>query len=176
MQGLKDGHPPAQARQFPRTGEARRPGPHHRGAPAVPRNLLGHGASPALKIVRRVAFQVANAHRLALDAAHTVFLALVLLRAHTAAHRGQRRIAGEDVPRALIVALGDFADKTGDVNAHRAAPYARPVLALQAASGLLTGHGGVIAGGYLLKVAGPLLRVAGRQGHAPGLRHQLISF
>ena len=55
-----------------------------------------------------------DADSLALDAAHALALALMLLRADTAADGGQRAGLGNHVVGGLKVALGNVFDKAGN--------------------------------------------------------------
>ena len=71
--------------------------------------------------VRNKALQTADADGFALDAADALALALMLLRADTAADGGQRTGLGNHVIGGLKIALGDVLDEAGNIDLNRAA-------------------------------------------------------
>jgi len=102
--------------------------------------------------VSNKALQTADADGLALDAAHALTLALMLLRADTAANGGQRAGLRDHMVSSFEITLGYMLDEAGNIDLNRAAAAAGVVLALQAALGLVNGHLLGIAEGDLFKV------------------------
>ena len=98
------------------------------------------------------ALQTANGHRLALDAAHALALALALLRADTAADSRQRGALGQNLKCTVQVFFCNLTDKGRNVDADRAAGLAGLFGALQAAAGLVNSHIIGIAQSYFLEV------------------------
>ncbi len=103
-------------------------------------------------IVSHEAFEATNADALALDATHALTLALVLLRADTAAHGGQAVGGGDDLIGLVKVTLGDLGDKLRNTHGHRAAIHALGTLAVEAALGLVNGHLSSVAECHFFKV------------------------
>jgi hypothetical protein len=94
-------------------------------------------AAPLLQLTGEVmiaeeALKAADRHRLSLAREHARDLTLLLLRADTPAHRGQRVALLQDRNAVSVVAIDDVADERLDVDVHRTARDARGVLALQA--------------------------------------------
>src|SRR5699024_5420159 len=110
------------------------------------------------------ALQAADAHRLVLDAAGAAALALALLGTDPAADGGHGRVLADDLIGGFKVALGHLGDELGDLDAHGAALDAGPVLAVDAALGLVDGHLGGVAQRHLVKVVPPDLGVLGGHG------------
>ena len=86
------------------------------------------------------ALQTADADGLALDAAHALALALLLLRADAAADGGQGAVLEDLVVSALEVLLTDAGDELRDLDIDRAAGHAGRARAIQAAVGLIDRH------------------------------------
>ena len=103
-------------------------------------------------IVGHKTLQAADTHALALDAADALTLALILLRADTAADGGQRVGRGNDLKCAVEVALGNAGDKLGNTYIHGAAGNALGVLAVEAALCLINGHFFGIAQSHLVEI------------------------
>ena len=103
--------------------------------------------------VRNKALQTADADGFALDAADALALALMLLRADTAADGGQRTGLGDHVIGGLKITLGDVLGMKPGISISTGQPLtAGVVLALQAALGFVNGHLLGIAEGDLFKV------------------------
>ena len=153
VQRLVDGYIVTQLGEVARAGQARGAGADHGHATAVLLGGLRRGAALCHGVVRAEALEAADAHRVALYAAHAFGLALRLLRADAAADGGQVVGQADDVVGLVELALLDVGDELGDVHAHRAAGHARRVFAADAARGLLAGHGLVVALRDLLEVA-----------------------
>ena len=98
------------------------------------------------------ALQTANGHRLVLDAAGALALALALLRADTTTDSRQGRGAVDHLIGGLKVALGHMRDELRDIDAHGAAGLAGLVLAADATLGLVHSHLGGVAQSHFLKV------------------------
>ena len=164
VQRLVHGHLVAHAGQVARAGQPRGAGADDSDLVAVGggrlRSLGGMLAVP----VGHEALQAADAHRLAPHAAHVLGFVLGLLRAHAAAHGGQRGGAVDHLKRALDVLVGQLGDELGDVDLHGALADAGLVLAVQAAARLLDGHFIGIAGGHLLEHLVAVVRIEGRHG------------
>ena len=134
VQGFIDGDVVAAFGEFARGGEAG-------GAAADHGDLFPGGRGPGgdrARVVHRPvgdkAFEVADGHRLALDAAHAFGLALDFLRAHAAGDARQGVVAQQASGGAREVALARTkVDKARDVHADRAAGHALGILALDAA-------------------------------------------
>ena len=113
VQRLVDRDLVAHARQIARAGQAGRAGADHGDLVAV-----GGRRNGLLGVVLAVpvgdeALQTADAHRLALDAAHALGLALRLLRADAAADRRQRGLLVEDLEAPSMSSLATFSMKAG---------------------------------------------------------------
>ncbi len=152
VQRLKDGDLVAQLGQVSGGGQAG-------GACTDDRHLVavggrrGDGGMYVFPVpVGHEALQAADAHRLTLDAADTLALALVFLGADAAADGGQGTGSGQYLIGSLKVALGHLCDETGDVDVHGAAGTAGMVLALEAALCLIDGHVGGVAQSNFLEV------------------------
>ena len=137
---LIDGHVVAELGQVARAGEAGRAGADDRDAVAVGGDLLGHLVGVFAVPVGDEALQTADADGLALDAAHALALALLLLRADTAADGGQGAVLKDLVVSALEVLLTDAGDELRDLDIDRAAGHAGRARAIQAAVGLIDRH------------------------------------
>ena len=98
------------------------------------------------------ALQTADADRLALDASDTLALALLLLRANTAADCGQRIGGGDDLICCVEVALCDLGDEFGDAHGYGAAGAAGHIVAIEAALCFVYRHFGSVAESYLVKI------------------------
>ena len=107
---------------------------------AVGGDLLGHLVGVLAVPVGDEALQTADADGLALDAAHALALALLLLRADTAADGGQGAVLEDLVVSALEVLLADAGDELRDLDIDRAAGHAGRARAIQAAVGLIARH------------------------------------
>ena len=137
---LVDGHVVAELGQIARAGKAGRAGADDRDAVAVGGDLFGHLVGVLAVPVGDKALQTANADGLALDAAHALTLALLLLRADTAADGGQGAVLKDLVVSALEVLLTDAGDELRDLDIDRAAGHAGRARAIQAAVGLIDRH------------------------------------
>ncbi|MPM84927.1 hypothetical protein SDC9_132003 [bioreactor metagenome] len=140
MQRLKHGDVIALLGKIARAGEARGAGADHGHLVPVGRRLRGRVAGVVVVPVGNKALQSADAHRLALNAADAVFLALALLRADPAAHGGQGAGLGNDLIRLLKVALGNLGDKLGNMYHYRATGHTGLVLAVKAAQRFVQRH------------------------------------
>ena len=145
MQRLKDSDVIPALGKIARTGQPRRARPDDRDFVPVALQLDRLGAAILHMPVCDEALQSADADRLALDAARALALALRLLWAHSAADRGQRGGALDDLVRLLKLPLCDECDKGGDVHRDGTARHAGLVLAVHAALGFLDGGRLVIA-------------------------------
>ncbi len=85
--------------------------------------------------VRDKTLQPADSHRRILDADHARHFALRFLRAHAAAHGGQRIGALEDAIGLADIAAREGGDESGDIDGHGAAWNAARLLAAQATVG-----------------------------------------
>ena len=137
---LIDGHVVAELGQVARAGEAGRAGADDGDAVAVRGDLLGHLVGVLAVPVGDEALQTADADGLALDAAHALALALLLLRADAAADGGQGAVLEDLVVSALEVLLTDAGDELRDLDIDRAALHAGRARAIQAAVGLIDRH------------------------------------
>ena len=90
--------------------------------------------------VSHKALQAANADGFALDAAHALALALVLLRADAAADSGKHGVLADGIEGTAEVLRADLLDKAGDVDVDGAALNAERLLAVEAALGLGQRH------------------------------------
>ena len=95
MQGFIYRHLPAALGQISGTGEPCGAGANHRGTLSLGGWMLGHGGAMLHGPVGHKAFQPADTHRFALDAADTFALALGFLGADASADGGQA-ILGTD--------------------------------------------------------------------------------
>ena len=137
MQSLKHGDVITLPGQVAGAGQAGGTGTHHSHTVTVGSRLLRSAGSMLTVPVGHEALQTADAHRLALDAADAVLLALALLGADTAADGGQSGGSGDDLISGLEIALGDLGNEIRDMYHHGAALHAGLVLAVQAALGLV---------------------------------------
>jgi hypothetical protein len=94
-----------------------------------------HLAAVRARPVRHIAFQMTDAHWLALGAAHALDLALRFLRADASRDAGQGVVAQQTLRSLGGFALHQQIKEFWNVHAHRAALDAARVLALQAAVG-----------------------------------------
>jgi len=140
VQSLVNGHLVAQLCQIACSGQAGRACADDGHLMAVPFGDDGCGVHVLAVPVGHKTLQTANGHRLVLDAAGALALALALLRADTAADGRQGRGAVDHLIGGLKVALGNMRDKLRNVDAHGAAGLARLVLATDAALGLVHSH------------------------------------
>ena len=145
----------AHSSEVARTAQARRAGADDRDAVPVGGWRL-HGGLDALvhMVVGNKTLQTADGHTLALDAAHALGFALLLLRADTAGNGGEGVGGGDDIIRRVKIALGDLGDELRDAHGDGAAGAARGLLAVEAAARLGDGRLGGIAQRDLVKVAG----------------------
>ena len=133
VQGFEYRYLIAHARKVARAGQAGRACAHDRALVAVGSGLCSLLLAMLARVVRDKPLQAADRHRLALDAAHALLLALGLLRAYTAADSRQRG-GLLDLGRCFEeLALGNQRDELRDLDLHRAARDAGLVLAVQAA-------------------------------------------
>ena len=130
VQGFVYGNLIAQLGQVAGNGQAGRTCTDNCHLMAVRLRLSSRGVDVFTVPVSHKALQAANADGFALDAAHALALALVLLRADAAADGGQGRGLVNDLIGALIVLFGDLLDEFGDLDLHRAAGDAGMVLAV----------------------------------------------
>ena len=107
---------------------------------AVRGDLLGHLVGVLAVPVGDEALQTADADGLALDAAHALALALLLLRADAAADGGKHGVLADGIESAAEVLLADLLDKAGDVDVDGAALNTERLLAVEAALGLSQRH------------------------------------
>ena len=103
-------------------------------------------------IVGNKALQTADCYRLALDTKHAFALALVFLRADTAADSRQGTLLLENFISLDKVFLRNLMDKLRNININRAAAYTTRFGAVQATLGLVYRHFLSVAKCYLLKV------------------------
>ena len=142
----------AQLRQIARRRQAGRPRADDGDLVAVRGGRLGMIRHVLAVPIRDKALQTADGDRFALDAAHALALALVLLRADAAADGGQRGGRGQHPISALHILVGDALDERRDVNLNRAGAAAGLRRAVEAALGLVHGHVVGIAEGDLVEV------------------------
>ena len=152
MEVLIHGDLIAELGQIARAGKTGRAGADDCDSVAVGGHLFGHLVRVLHRPVGDEALQTADADRLALDAAHALAFALLLLRADTAADGGQGAVFENLLIRALEVLLADQGDEIGDLDVDRAARHARGVLAVQTAGGLVERELHGVAEGDLVKV------------------------
>ena len=152
MQSLVNGHLVAQLCQITGGGQAGRASADDGNLMAVPFGYDGCGVHVLAVPVGHKALQTANSHRLVLDAAGALALALALLRADTTTDGRQGRGAVDHLIGGLKVALGHMGDELRDIDAHGAAGLAGLVLAADAALGLVHSHLGGVAQSNFLKV------------------------
>src|SRR5699024_704266 len=121
VQGFIHGDLVAHLGQVTGHRQAGRTGADDRHLVAVGGGHFGLGMYVFAVPVGHEAFQTADAHRLTLDAADTLALALVLLGADAAADGRQSAGFGNDLVGFLKFALGNVGDEAGNINIHRAA-------------------------------------------------------
>jgi len=173
MQGLVNGDLIAKLCQIACGGQAGRACADDGHLVAVPFGHDGGGVHILTVPVGNKALQAADAHRLVLDAAGALALALALLRAYTAADSGQGRGAVDHLISGFKVALGHMADELGDIDAHRAAGLAGFVLAVHAALCFVHGHFFGVAKCNFLKVL--VAHIGVLRGHGALLRVHIES-
>ncbi len=133
VQRFKDGDLIALLGKIARAGQPRRAGADDGDLMPVGGGLFGFFRALRVMGIRHKPLQTADGHRLALDAAHALALALALLRADAAADGGQRAGGGKRFVGLLEVAFGDLMNELGDGDVNGAAADAWHVLAVQAA-------------------------------------------
>ena len=111
MQGFVDGDLVAQLGQITRNGQTGGACADDSDLVAVRGGGNGLGVDIVAVPVGNKALETADTNSLALDAADALALALMLLRADTAADGGQRAGLRNDVVGGLKVALGDVLDE-----------------------------------------------------------------
>ena len=155
MEGLKNGDVIAHLAQVAGAGQAGGAGADNGDLVAVGFRygdsgliLLGH------VVIGHKALQPADAHALTLDAPDALAFALLLLGADTAADGGQGVGGGDDLIGGVKVPGSHLGDELGDADGDGAAAAAGHIPAVEAALGLVHGHLGGVAQGYLIKVAG----------------------
>ena len=152
VEGLEHGDGVAHAGQLTGAGQTGRAGTDDGHLMAV----LGGGSHVGNALlggpVGHEALHAADGHGLALHAADTLALTLVLLGADAAGDGGQSVGVGQDLIGGGNVALGHLGQEVRDGDAHRAAGDAGGVLAVDAPLGLVHGLLQGVAGGYLQKV------------------------
>ncbi len=137
MQRLKHGDLVTLLRQIAGAGQTRGAGTDDGNLVTVALRLYRFLGGMGIVPIRHETLQTADPHRLVLDAADTVHLALGLLRADTAAYGRQRAGLMDHLIGAFIVALGDLLDEIGDLYVYRAAGHAGTVLTVEAAGGFI---------------------------------------
>ena len=130
MQGFVDGDIVAHLGQIARTGQARGAGADDGDPVTVGFGLDGSRGAVLIVEIRHKALQTADADRIALDAAHTVLLALALLRAHTAADGGKGAVLRDDLIGFLEVAFRYLLDEFRDLDIDGAACHTGMILAV----------------------------------------------
>ena len=152
VQCLKDGHIIAALCKLACTGDTCRTRAYHCDLMAVLFYLdIGLHALCHMIICHK-ALQTADGYRLTLDTAHALALALVLLRAHTAADCGKRILARDDLVGLVKIPCTDGLDKAGDRHIHRASLCTGLILTVQAARSLFHRHILGVSERYLIKV------------------------
>ena len=155
VEGLKNGYVIAHLAQISCAGEGSGAGADDRDAVTVGLGSLDFVLDFLVHvIVGDKALEAADADRFALDAAHTLTLALLFLRADTAADGGQGVGGGYDLICCVKVALCDLGYEFGYAYRNRAAGAAGHVVAVEAALCLVHCHLGSVAESDLVKVAG----------------------
>ena len=155
MESFVNGDVVAHLSQVARAGQTRGAGADDRDAVAV-----GFGDLDLVldflihMVVRDEALKTANADALALDAAHALRFALLLLRADAAADGRQGVGGGDDLIRRVEVALGDLCDELRDTHLYGAASAAERILTVEAALCLVYCHFGGVAKGDLVEITG----------------------
>ena len=159
VQGLEDRHVIALFGQVAGAGQPRRARADHRHLMAVGGRALRLPGGVGVVPVGHKPLQAADAHRLVLDAADALGLALALLGADAAAHGGQGAVPGDDLVRPLEIPLRHLGDELGDMDFHRAPGHAGHVPAIEAPGGLVHGLLPGVAKGHFAEVARPHLGV-----------------
>ena len=161
VQRLENLHLIPGASQVAGTGQSRRTRAYHSHLALILGRFLGRllGRGIGNGPVAHKAFELAYAHRLALDAQHARTLALGLLRTHTAAHSRQTRVLSYDAGGSGNIALAQGFDKLRNLQIHRAPLYAARVLAVQTAFRLGARLLLVIAQTYFFEIACSLGRI-----------------
>ena len=119
MKRFKDRYVIAQLRQIARAGKAGRAGTDHGNLLALLLRSRLRNKSMLSGPVGNKTLQLADGNRLALDSAHTLSLALALLRADTAADCRKRGGFRDRIGRRKIILLLYLADKGGDIDLYR---------------------------------------------------------
>jgi len=164
VKGLEQRDPMAQPGEVGGGGKPGGPGPDDGHPPARGRGAFRHTHAMLPLPVRQEALQATDVDRVAPLAPDAVHLALLLLRAHPAAHRGEGVLGLDEGYPLLIPPLDDAVDELGDGHLHRAPLLALRALALEAAPGLRHRHLLRVPEGDLLEVLDPLLGVLARHG------------
>ena len=155
VEGFKDGDVVAQLAQVARAGEARRAGADDRDAVTVGLGDLDLVLDFLVHVVIcDKALKTADADALALDAAHALRFALLLLRADTSADSGQGVCGGDDIISRVKIARGDLGDELRDAHGDGAALTAVRIAAVETALCFVDSHLGGVAEGNLVKIAG----------------------
>lgn len=154
VEGLKNGDIVAELAQIACTGKAGRTRADNGDLVTVG---FGSYGCDLLGLVHVVvcdkALKAAYADALTLDAADALGLALLLLRANTAADGGQGVGGGDYLISCIEVALCDLCDELGNTNGNGAAGTAGGVVAVKAALCLVHCHLGSVAESDLVKIA-----------------------
>ena len=153
---LEHGDVEALARELAGTGDAGGAGAHDGNLVAVGGLALGRLADLVGHVAEH-ALQLADGDGVALLAQDALALALVLLRAHTAADGRQQVVSLDGRKRAGPVLFADLLDELRNVHAYRAALHAQGLLAVQAAVGLSDGVGLGVARVDRAEIASALL-------------------
>ena len=141
--------------QFGRASQSRRPAADN-GNPFA-RKLCGNRFRGAVEhVVADKAFQRAYRDGLRLYAAYTFAFALIFLRTHPSAYRGQRICVFDYRPRFIYVAGYYSRYKIGDMHGYGTALHTWRVFTMQTAFGLGLRRRKIISCGNLNKIAGAL--------------------
>ena len=140
-------------------GQSGRTGTYHGHAFAVARRGSDGFGIVFYGVVAHEAFQLADGHRLALDAEHAGTLALVFLRADAAAHTGQRAVAVYHLGGSGEVAFRHLLDESRDVYMHGALRNAARLGAVEATRRLCLCLFGIVAVAHFFKICGADFRV-----------------
>ncbi len=152
VQRLEDLHLVAHLRQVARAGQAARAAAHDGDLAAVARRNGSRGTAVLQLPVAHEALQLADGHRLALDAQHARTFALALLGTYAAADARQRAVLGDDRGRTGHVAGHHLLDEVGNADVHRTGRGAAGIFAMQAARRLKLRLLKIVAVAHLLEV------------------------